>query len=108
MNSSTTTVVAIPRQRIWLMNNGIAVRHRAPAALNQRFTPHIHLMHTAWLAVRIARDTCAGQSVDADLHGQNLLPHPAGGSEEMRPDLTLFEWGDEYSLRASGQKPGQI
>jgi hypothetical protein len=36
MKTSATTVVAIPRQRIWLLNNGIAVsQHRARAALNQ-------------------------------------------------------------------------
>src|SRR5258708_40094998 len=48
MRSSTTTVVAIPRQRIWLLNNGIAIsRNRASAALNQLAIFKCELLHVS-------------------------------------------------------------
>src|SRR4029077_19441706 len=48
MKTSTTTVVAISRRRIWLLNNGIAVsRYRARASLNQLTIFRCELLHVS-------------------------------------------------------------
>src|ERR1700736_4641226 len=73
MRSSTTTVVAIPRQRIWLLNNGIAIsRNRASAALNQLAIFKCELLHVS-------------RSLDAE---RGRLQHQArhGGKDEYRRD----------------------
>jgi hypothetical protein len=48
MKTSTTTVAAISRRRIWLLNNGIAdLRYRAGASLNQLTIFRCELLHVS-------------------------------------------------------------
>jgi hypothetical protein len=44
----------------------------------------------------------------APFRDQTLQTHPAGRPQQFRADLTLFEWGDEDTLGATGQEARQI
>jgi hypothetical protein len=65
MRSSTTNVVPIPRQSIWLLNDGIAVsRKRVYAGLNQLAIFKCELLHVSHSLDALRREVSVGRVCD--------------------------------------------